>query len=95
MYGLTHWGRATHICVSKLIIIGSDNREVLLHVKRERVRVEKDAGVTSSKPVYAVALFTGVYTSYVAISTCNQLIYVMSLRDPKRDESKNWRKDYG
>ena len=22
---LTHWGRATHICVSKLIIIGSDN----------------------------------------------------------------------
>ena len=23
--GLTHWGRVTHICVSKLIIIGSDN----------------------------------------------------------------------
>ena len=23
--GLTHWGRATHICVSKLTIIGSDN----------------------------------------------------------------------
>ena len=23
--GLTHWGRATHICVSKLSIIGSDN----------------------------------------------------------------------
>ena len=22
---LTHWGRVTHICVSKLIIIGSDN----------------------------------------------------------------------
>ena len=22
---LTHWGRATHICVSKLTIIGSDN----------------------------------------------------------------------
>ena len=22
---LTHWGRATHICVSKLNIIGSDN----------------------------------------------------------------------
>ena len=22
---LTHWGRATHICVGKLIIIGSDN----------------------------------------------------------------------
>ena len=25
MYFLTHWGRATHICVSKLTIIGSDN----------------------------------------------------------------------
>ena len=23
--GLTHWGRVTHICVRKLIIIGSDN----------------------------------------------------------------------
>ena len=23
--GITHWGRVTHICVSKLIIIGSDN----------------------------------------------------------------------
>ena len=22
---LTHWGRVTHICVSKLTIIGSDN----------------------------------------------------------------------
>ena len=22
---LTHWGRVTHICVSKIIIIGSDN----------------------------------------------------------------------
>ena len=25
MYYLTHWGRVTHICVSKLTIIGSDN----------------------------------------------------------------------
>ena len=23
--GLTHWGRATHICIGKLTIIGSDN----------------------------------------------------------------------
>ena len=23
--GLTHWGRVTHICVSNLTIIGSDN----------------------------------------------------------------------
>ena len=23
--GLTHWGGVTHICISKLIIIGSDN----------------------------------------------------------------------
>ena len=25
LYPLTHWGRVTHICVSKLTIIGSDN----------------------------------------------------------------------
>ena len=24
-FGLTHWGQATHICVGKLTIIGSDN----------------------------------------------------------------------
>ena len=24
-HGLTHWGRVTHICVSKLSILGSDN----------------------------------------------------------------------
>ena len=24
-YALTHWGRVTHICISKLTIIGSDN----------------------------------------------------------------------
>ena len=25
MHILTHWGRMTHVCVSKLTIIGSDN----------------------------------------------------------------------
>ena len=25
LVSLTHWGRVTHICVSKVIIIGSDN----------------------------------------------------------------------
>ena len=25
LHGLTHWGRATHICVAKLTTIGSDN----------------------------------------------------------------------
>ena len=25
VYALTHWGRVTHICVSKLTIIASDN----------------------------------------------------------------------
>ena len=25
VYSLTHWGRLTHICVSKLSILGSDN----------------------------------------------------------------------
>ena len=34
----------THICVGNLTNIGSDNREVLLHVKRERVRVTSDSG---------------------------------------------------
>ena len=49
------------------------NREVLLHVKRESVRVEKGlAGVASSRPVYAVAVLTGGYTLHVAISAYSQ-----------------------
>ena len=33
--GLTHWGRVTHICVSKLTIIGSDNG--LSHGQRQAI----------------------------------------------------------
>ena len=32
---LTHWGRETHICVSKLIIIGLDNG--LSHNRRQAI----------------------------------------------------------
>ena len=39
---LTHWGRVTHICVSKLTIIGSDNG---LAPERRQVNIWTNAGI--------------------------------------------------
>ena len=41
---LTHWGRMTHICVSKLTIIGSDNA---LSPNRRRAIILTNAGILS------------------------------------------------
>ena len=41
---LTHWGRVTHICVSKLTIIGSDNG---LSTGRRQAIIWKNAGILS------------------------------------------------
>ena len=40
--GLTHWGRVTHICVSKLTIIGSDNG---LSLGRRQAIIWTNAGI--------------------------------------------------
>ena len=40
--GLTHWGRMTHICVSKLTIIGSDNG---LSPERRQFNIWTNAGI--------------------------------------------------
>ena len=41
-FRLTHWGRVTHICVSKLIIIGSDNG---LSPSRHQAIIWTNAGI--------------------------------------------------
>ena len=41
-YTLTHWGRVTHICVSKLTIIGSDNG---LSPGRHQAIIRTNAGI--------------------------------------------------
>ena len=41
---LTHWGRVTHICVSKLTIIGSDNG---LSPRRRQAIIWTNAGILS------------------------------------------------
>ena len=45
---LTHWGRVTHICVSKLIIIGSDNG---LSPRRRQAVIWTNAGILSIGPL--------------------------------------------
>ena len=46
--GLTHWGRVTHICVSKLTIIGSDNG---LSPGRRQAIIWINAGILLIGPV--------------------------------------------
>ena len=45
---LTHWGRVTHICVSKLIIIGSDNG---LSPGRRQAIIWTNVGILLSGPL--------------------------------------------
>ena len=45
---LTHWGRVTHICVSKLTIIGSDNG--LLRDRRQAI-IWTSAGILLIGPL--------------------------------------------
>ena len=45
---LTHWGRVTHICVSKLIAIGSDNG---LSPSRRQAIIWTNAGILSIGPL--------------------------------------------
>ena len=47
-YGLTHWGRATHICVGKLTIIGSDNG---LSPERRQAIIWTNAGILLIGPL--------------------------------------------
>ena len=46
--GLTHWGRATHICVSKLTIIASDNG---LSPGRHQAIIRTNAGILLIRPL--------------------------------------------
>ena len=45
---LTHWGRATHICVGKLSIIGSDNG---LSPGRRQAIIRTNAGILLIRPL--------------------------------------------
>ena len=45
---LTHWGRVTHICVSKLTITGSDNG---LSPDRRQAIIWTDAGILLMRPL--------------------------------------------
>ena len=45
---LTHWGRVTHVCVSKLIIIGSDNG---LLPGRHKAIIWTNAGILLIGPI--------------------------------------------
>ena len=46
-YYLTHWGRATHVCVGKLTIIGSDNG---LSPGRRQAIIWTNAGILLIRP---------------------------------------------
>ena len=45
---LTHWGRVTHICISKLLILGSDNG---LSPDRRQAIIKTKAGILFIRPL--------------------------------------------
>ena len=49
LYELTHWGRVTHICVSKLTIIGSNNS---LSPDQRQAIIWTNAGLLSIGPLW-------------------------------------------
>ena len=61
-YPLTHWGRITHICVSKLIIIGSDNglslRRHAIIWTNAGILLIRTAGTNFSKIVSEIYIFS-------------------------------------
>ena len=48
MFPLTHWGRVTHICISKLTIIGSDN---FLSPDQRQAIIWTNAGILLIEPL--------------------------------------------
>ena len=61
VHRLTHWGRATHICVGKLTIIGSDNG---LSPGRRQSIIWTSAGILLLGPLgtYFSEFFIGIQT---------------------------------
>ena len=57
----THWGRVTHICVSKLTIIGSDN---VLSPGRRQAIIWNNAGILLIKPLgtYLSEILSEIHT---------------------------------
>ena len=60
---LTHWGRVTHICVSKLTIIGSDNG---LSPERRQAIIWTSAGILLTGPLGTN--FSGILIEILAFS---------------------------
>ena len=68
---LTHWGRVTHICVSKLTIIGSDNG---LSPGRRQAIIWNNAGLLLIEPL-------GTNSSEIAIGIQRKCTWTCRLRN--------------
>ena len=83
---LTHWGRVTHICVGKLIIIGSDNG---LSPERRQAIIWPNAGILLIGP-----LGTNFSEIFIEIQTSQHLKYShtvlrLSLPNPLKPDVKS------
>ena len=79
MVQLTHWGRVTHICVSKLTIIGSDNG---LSPGRRQVIIWTNAGI-----LLIGALGTNVSEILIKIGTFSLKNMLLKMSSGKRRPS--------
>ena len=75
---LTHWGRVTHTCVSKLIVIGSDNG---LSPGRHQAIIWTNAGILSIGPLETN--FSEILIKIIIVSFKKMRLKVLSaIRQP-------------
>ena len=74
---LTHWGRVTHICVGKLIIIGSEN---VLSPRRRNARASKHFPRTCPMNTLVVVVCRVYALSMAALSRRSRWVTVCSRR---------------
>ena len=95
---LTHWGRVTHICVSKLTIIGSDNG---LSPDRRQAIIWTNAGILSIGTLGTN--FSEILIEILTLTFKKMRLKVSAKRRPfclglnvlmsNRSDSKNWMTD--
>ena len=92
---LTHWGRVTHICVNKLIIIGSDNG---LSPGRRQAIIWTNAGISLTGPLWTNSseILIGIQTfsfkkMHLKMSSAKWRAFCLGLNDclPKVNQHLN------
>ena len=94
MLGLPHWGRMTHICVSKLTIIGSDNglapgRRQAIFWTNARIFLIRTLGTNVSEIFSEIHIFS-VTKMHLKVSSAKWRLFRLGLNVLKFNHVSKW-----